>query len=349
MRQIRPETMVQLVPQFVSPMPHSRPWTLCVGAGLDTLAAPKADSLSLPVLPRQEQLTRFIDALFEPGDLVEIRVIASARDCSPTSSTLVDRKWIAAERLGKRFEELRSHNEAGCHVFFGVNPRSRNAGTKDAVMVCRSVWLDFDQVTHEEAAARWSALLPEPTIVVRSGSGIHAYWRLESPHDVRSASSRSTFEQIVKGLSRAVGADATHDVTRLLRLPGYLNPKTAVPLPCELLDCESQRRYPIARFERQHDHSAVRGSVGPPIVSDMDHRTGQRIQGLLRHLDQDVADRSRRDFAVVCGLLRLGLRPEQIRPLVEGRSKFAGHEAYYETTLQNAIRQLGMTAELPLE
>ena len=157
-------------------------------------------------------------------------------------------------------------------------------------------------------------MLPEPTIVVRSGSGIHAYWRLESPQDVSTLSARSRFEQIVKGMSRAVGADATHDVTRLLRLPGFQNPKTSVPLPCELIVCEAQRRYPIAKFEGLQGTLEAQTLPEPAAIGCLDGRTRQRIEGLVRHLDQEVTDRSRRDFAVVCGLLRFGLCPDQIRP-----------------------------------
>lgn len=324
-------------------MPPSWPWTISIGAGLDALRPPNTGSLLFPVLPPQEQLARFIDTLFEPGDLVEIRVIASPTSGSSMRSQLMHRKWIVAERTAEHFAHLKPHNEAGCHVFFGVNPRSRSAGTKSAVVLCRSVWLDFDWVSYKEANARWSTILPEPTIVVRSGSGIHAYWRLESLQVVSTLPARSRFEKIVKGLSRAVGADATHDVTRLLRLPGFQNPKTSVPLPCELLVCEAQRRYSIATFEGLQGTLEAQKLAEPAPIGCIDGRTRQRIEGLVRHLDHEVADRSRRDFAVVCGLLRFGLSPDQIRLLVAGHSKFADNDAYFETTVQNALRQLGMS------
>ena len=334
--------MMHSIHQILPSMPPSWPWTISIGAGLDALRLPSTDSLFLPVLPPQEQLAQFIDTLFEPSDLVEIRVIASPTSGSSMRSQLVDRKWIVAERAAEYFAHLKSHNEAGCHVFFGVNPRSRSAGIKSAVLLCLSVWLDFDRVSHEEATACWSKMLPEPTIVVGSGSGIHAYWRLESSQDVSTLSSRSRFEQIVKSMSQATGADATHDVTRLLRLPGFQNPKTSVPLPCELLVCEAQRRYSIAKFEGLQGALEAHALAEPVSLGCIDGRTRLRIEGLLRHLDREVTDRSRRDFAVACGLLRFGLSPEQIRPLVAGRSKFAGNDAYFETTVQNALRQLGM-------
>jgi len=44
----------------------------------------------------------------------------------------------------------------------------------------RGLWADYDNVTLEEARARIkNAGLPEPSIYVNSGHGIHAYWLLE--------------------------------------------------------------------------------------------------------------------------------------------------------------------------
>ena len=95
--------MLHSVEQILPSMPPSWPWTISIGAGLDALRPPSTDSLLLPVLPPQEQLARFIDTLFEPSDLVEIRVIASPKSGSSMSSQLVDRKWIVAERTAEHF------------------------------------------------------------------------------------------------------------------------------------------------------------------------------------------------------------------------------------------------------
>jgi hypothetical protein len=43
---------------------------------------------------------------------------------------------------------------------------------------------------------------------------------------------------------------------------------------------------------------------------------------LIRRLDRPCRDRSRRDFAILCDLLRLGLSRDEIWPLVSSLSKF---------------------------
>ena len=337
--------MIQSTPRNRQLLDTVWPLTLSVGRGLDNVTGPVTTPLSPLVLPPQEQLTKFIDAHFEPGDLVELRVIAAAKQDTQNPPPLRNRRWLRSERIAAAFDELKTENDTGCHIYFGVNPRSRCGGTKNSVTLSRSIWLDFDQVTLEEAQARWSLLLPQPTVVVRSGTGIHAYWRLTAPYSVEDMSARNDFERIVKGVSHATSADATHDVTRLLRLPGFLNPKTSVPIPCTLLVCEPDRQYPISLFERWRTEPEVERTESPAVSDSFyGHRHTRRIQGLLRHLDKEVTDRSRRDFAVVCGLLRLGLSPDEIRPLVGGHSKFADNESYVETTIANAVRQVGIVS-----
>jgi hypothetical protein len=59
----------------------------------------------------------------------------------------------------------------------------------------------------------------------------------------------------------------------------------------------------------------------------------------VRHLDKPCRDGSRRDFAVVCDLLRLGLTREEIWPIVCSSSKFeANGRPYFDVTITNAER-----------
>jgi hypothetical protein len=74
------------------------------------------------------------------------------------------------------------------------------------------------------------------------------------------------------------------------------------------------------------------------------YQDSRRIQGLVRYLDREVKDRSRRDFAVLASLVELGLSRAEIWRLVQGRSKFATHgEAYFHVTFENVLNKLGDT------
>jgi hypothetical protein len=154
---------------------------------------------------------------------------------------------------------------------------------------------------------------------------------------------------MLKAFAAELGGDATQDVSRLLRLPGFLNVKDvqngAVPLPCNLMRYEPKLSYSVDVFERWQtppaEPKAIR-QVGPLSHATFGtYRERRRIEGLLRHLDRDVPDRSRRDFGVICALLEM-LHPDEIWELVRDRSKFAtAGEQYFQVTLRNALYHIG--------
>jgi hypothetical protein len=64
-----------------------------------------------------------------------------------------------------------------------------------------------------------------------------------------------------------------------------------------------------------------------------------KVMEIVQNLDNPSRDRSRRDFAIVCDLLRLGLTREEIWPLVAGSSKFESNgRPYFDITIANAER-----------
>ena len=303
------------------------------------------------------ELTPFLSALFTPTDLVEIRGIETWTDGKKKVSRPVARVWLQPHEIIERFTELRELNQTA-NIFFGVNPRIDRRGKKDSVAECRFVWADLDNVTPEEAEGRFQKIGPRPTIVVQSGHGVHAYWQLVNPVSVSEQRSRSKFESLVKQFAGELGGDTTQDVTRLLRLPETLNVKNvrggARPVPCQLLSLRLERVYPMAAFskwesqaEREVNVDAIRDApiakVAAPFGSASlgTSRDARRIQGLVRYLDRDVEDRSRRDFWVVLNLLA-HMAPDEVASLVEGKGKFLeGGEPYLQKTIENALRHLG--------
>jgi len=75
-----------------------------------------------------------------------------------------------------------------------------------------------------------------PDILVHSGGGLHLYWVLKSPIPMTAETAR-TFEMGLKSRQRKLGADAVHDITRILRPAGFSNFKYDPPRPVRLLQC----------------------------------------------------------------------------------------------------------------
>jgi putative DNA primase/helicase len=104
--------------------------------------------------------------------------------------------------------------------YFGVCPRVRPEGTKDAVTVAPGLWCDLDFKRfpggEAEALVAVNAFTPAPDWIIGTGGGFHLYWQLAIP-----APADARFEAKLKGLVRAIKADpAATDRSRVLRIPG---------------------------------------------------------------------------------------------------------------------------------
>jgi hypothetical protein len=299
---------------------------------------------TMPSTTARKALTRFVTTLYAEGDLIEVRPIElwhgpGGKRSRPLSDA---RQWLHPTEIVRAFDELWAINltERG-NIFMGVNPRTRvGGGTKADVAICRSVWAELDRMSLE-TATRWRQLaLPSPTVVVASGGGAHLYWMLEEPLSVQEPNVRSRFEAMLKALYTDLKCDSTSDVSRLLRLPGFWNVKDfrlgSRPRECRLVHCNGDLRYPLSQFERWFEKSEEQAAP-VPVAAVAPAGDDARIQQLVARLDIEVPDRSARDFAIVCELLRLGLTREGIWPLVQGKSKFSARgREYFERTVYNA-------------
>ena len=303
-----------------------------------------------PLLAAKTELQAFTGALFHLGDLVELREIESWDDGEKRLTRHVGRDYLLASKIAEAWPRLHQMNTRGANIYFGVNPRTRRGGTKQHVRVVRSIWMDLDGVSYDEARARWKPHLPaEPTIIVGSGSGIHAYWEFRRPFLIRTDTDLERFERMLRAIYRAVGADSVQDVCRVLRLPGFLNVKSLrnglPPVPCRLLECDPKRTYPFSTFspwwERAKEEVAVKTETTrtpPASTAALEHSDTKE---LVAELDRSVSDRSRRDYAIILGLLRSGLAADEIWLLVRDKSKFCDRgRPYFDTTIHNAMRTL---------
>jgi hypothetical protein len=311
----------------------------------------------------RRQLEEFLSALFLPDELIEIRFIES---------------WVfrgrKRSRVARSAQWLRPHELISCYdditevarrefanVYFGVCPRCHDGDSHDqAIETVRCVWCDIDDIDVEQANARFDeADIPVPSIVVNSGSGIHAYWPLEV--ELKSPAARSTIAAMLPYFYRSFGGDHVHNLSRVLRLPGTFNYKDArngrPPLPCKLCSCDSAMRYPLETFRHWIELAESEPQLIPtsPCSSELDRfsRDGffnDRAEALelVSRLDRPTPDRSRRDFAIVCDLLRLGLAREAIWQLVSSRSKFESNgRSYFDVTIANAERTILLDSTAP--
>lgn len=305
----------------------------------------------------RRQLEQFLATLFLPDELIELRFIESWFSRGKRRSRVARAAaWLRSEEFVSRHRDitqLAKHERA--NVYFGVCPRPKEGDSQDdQIRTVRCLWCDIDDVTAEVAFERWNeANVPRPSIVVSSGSGIHAYWLLD--RDVRSREDRSLITALLPHFYRSFGGDHVQNLSRILRPPGTVNCKDArngrPRRPCTLLKCRPNARYSLEAFDRwitmttqeQRQAQARRATVESTqgVPSEEASACKVKVTEIIRNLDKPSQDRSRRDFAVVCDLLRLGLTAEDIWPLVAGSSKFESNgRPYFDVTVANAERTI---------
>ena len=103
--------------------------------------------------------------------------------------------------------------------------------------------------TKEEALKAITTFKYRPSFIIDSGHGYHCLWLFKEPYILGEDVDLEYYEAMNRGIQKALNADATSDVTRILRVPGSFNVKDpAHPVKCELVD-NSGARYNLEDFE----------------------------------------------------------------------------------------------------
>lgn len=122
------------------------------------------------------------------------------------------------------------------NVYFGVFTRKGKNGRAKGCITTGTLWADFDHIELKEVLNKiHKSNLPNPSIIVQSGHGIHTYWLLDK---------RAGNEAIglIKAIANATGADIkATDKARILRLPNTINVKSEPYIECKVVESNCER------------------------------------------------------------------------------------------------------------
>jgi hypothetical protein len=211
------------------------------------------------------------------------------------------------------------------HLFFGVNPRSRDRDSKSVSHIV-ALYADIDQYD-EETLLKLQQFEPRISAILCSGRGLHTYWFLKSPIPFSEA---NHVPNILRGISKQLNSDpAAVSIAQLLRIPGSRNPKNNAV--CKEIFIDSERRYDICEFSRLQEGSKSTSSQllasqqGSPIMvaSCLPARFIQDLQNnpLLKHiwssdLLTEFRSGSERDFALCMKLAWRKYLPDEIATIL---------------------------------
>jgi hypothetical protein len=253
-------------------------------------------------------IEKFLATIWRPVGFGEIRAI----DHRAAEGKVKQRFFNLSENgVTIAVDHVRALAEGGgIDVYFGVVPRMRAAGKKTDVMPFTDVlWADLDSKASSKSSV-WGHLqsfAPAPSIVVDSGNGYHAYWLLRELVEGEEA------ELAMRTLARRIGGDHTHDVSRVLRVPGTTNYKNTEDLLAVRILQFNTRRYRWSDFEAdaKREERMVR-KYDVPIGRE---RGEAGTPGWLEELIRDGAPQGQRSeaaFKVCVWLARFGYSDGEI-------------------------------------
>lgn len=141
---------------------------------------------------------------------------------------------------------------ADADIFFCLSSQSDSTGKRSRAnaLGVSALWVDIDvkpdkpecYSTLEEALKQlyyFCALLeiPDPSVVIKSGGGIHAYWYSDHTLMVDEWQPYAdALKAAAKNSSLKLDARVTSDISRILRVPGTVNYKYDPPRPVEFIE-----------------------------------------------------------------------------------------------------------------
>src|SRR5262249_33763880 len=179
-------------------------------------------------------------------------------------------------------------------------------------------WPDKSKRQETDQPAKAKPLRPLAYVVI-DGREVFEFFddgMTANPEFPNELSAKARFAQyVLEGLAGAIGGDNVHDLCRLLRLPGTLNRKNqrngTEPIPCQLIECDPQRRYPFSVFERfaQRSPDRVKDEGAAKIRLPSNKLTAARRNRLNTFVNAAncATDRSRADWNLICDCVERGL------------------------------------------
>lgn len=181
-------------------------------------------------LTRFSEMKEFLDTLFAPYEGSGFAEFRAFKDGGSARQKFVPLEFLA-DHHKEIFRWSHELNEQGYGIYAGVLPRKANRGRKEDVMSAAWMWADLDfKLGGEDTVMERIATLPAkqyPHMLVLSGNGVHAYWRLSKLIEFTRKEIITRFETALHGFQTMVqpGTDSVQDISRVLRLPGTFNTK----------------------------------------------------------------------------------------------------------------------------
>lgn len=274
---------------------------------------------------------------------------------------------LPLHELDPELPHIHAMNAQGYGVYYGVAVRSqkrgieertRKDGTKymteargkatDARYVT-ALWVDCDEPGDDGRRKILQAITAQPSIIVSSGRGWHAYWLLTEPLLITDEN-RAMVKHTLRGMALAAETDTSvADLARILRLPGTINTKPGRGTLCEVYDY-IPARYHYTEFELEF---APLDMPKVPVITRQ--LPVQATAGMPRWVEDYLntpmaanSGRNKRAYAAARALLDNGFSVLDVERIIGNKALSDGLPAdEVETLLNSAARAPRGTVNIP--
>lgn len=197
--------------------------------------------------------------------------------------------------------------------------------TNDTAASMSAIWVDIDiadgihakpnlPATLDDAFSLLDMLPLKPSIVILTGGGIHVWWLLSETFVFETDDDRlkagymvERWQAFIRGKARERNwtIDATHDLARLMRIPGTFNGKTTPNKPVTIERIDNKLRFEISDFEQwigplkaERKRAAPIESVGDIIINPDAAPSPKKMKVMSDNHEKfdSTYDRTRRDL-----------------------------------------------------
>jgi hypothetical protein len=295
----------------------------------------------------------------KPESLQAVEFLKAFHPEGPWVLTCIDqdKKAILTQTFGPSSEQAaaewidRYNGHRNC--YFSVNPTTRpltKKAEREDILRVDYLHVDLDPRAGEDIQFERERILkllrdprglPPPTWIVFSGGGYQGFWKLEEPIEIGGDLAKAEDAKRHNiNIELTLGGDNTHNIDRIMRIPGTMNipdarkrKKGRVPVMSSVVEHFPDRIYPTKLFPKsapvQGDDGfssnkyQVSGNIAR--LSDLDElgeAVPQRIKMLiLNGHDPDEpnkygSSRSEWLFSVCVGLVRAGVDDDTIYAVI---------------------------------
>lgn len=181
-------------------------------------------------------------------------------------------------KLQTDYQQLQVANDQGWGVYVGIGYRTRELqrfqrGGKRDILALPAIFADVDR--SPELVLPQLKCVPEPSLAISSGGGVHLYWFLKTPTtDLTKA------ERVLKGMAIWLNADTSMTSDQILRIPESRNTKPHINAMCSVL-MESHQEYELDDFLAYLIFTAPIKVKSSPKRSTRAHRRSSKCKSSL--------------------------------------------------------------------